>query len=344
MYGSDSDLSEWGIERDLHKGSRFLRISARVFRIIHHDHAGGLNRVPREYAVSNVARDAVGAFKRDLLGEILVAQSLSDVRGRIGDGLVRSIKREFLEREDVSGMCAQEFSDGLHVFLVPDVPLEERECHVDSSRYGIIILEPGDWYTTRMTTLKDAKDIFAKASWMQANLPELEYFGASVLNERCREFEESEFGGAEMSQLASKLEQTLRTYREYTGTGRGLAANQVGSNKRMIAVWLEDTMVFAVNPKATQLDGTGSYFESCLSGGGVFSGEVIRPWTGTFEYFDLKGERHELVASPIQTRLFLHEIDHLDGNICFDKYEPHTVRLLSTDPAQVLKAELKRLD
>jgi peptide deformylase len=195
-----------------------------------------------------------------------------------------------------------------------------------------------------MTNPGSFSEVLVGAEWMVANLPQLRYFGDPLLRQVGRPFEREEFGGAEVLALGKQLTETLAAYREHAGSGRGLAANQVGSDRRMVLVWLDNEPVCAVNPSPIKLEGRGSYSEACLSGGSIIIGEVTRPWVGEFEYFTLNGERVVLKADPIQTRLFLHEIDHLNGLICFDKYEPGTVGFVTGGPSQILGATLKRLE
>lgn len=179
------------------------------------------------------------------------------------------------------------------------------------------------------------------AGWSADNLP-IRFFGDPILNESCIPFDKNEFGQPEMKQLASKLTEVLGSYRRHAGMGRGLAANQIGSNRRLVAVWLDQPLCL-VNPRVIELHGQGSGWESCLSSGAMLIGEVIRPWTGIFEFFSVDGQRHEIDANPQQTRLLLHELDHLDGQICTEKYQPRTTKFITGGKDEVLSYELKQL-
>lgn len=170
------------------------------------------------------------------------------------------------------------------------------------------------------------------------------FFGDECLIKPCEYFQTEEFGGEEMNALAKRLVEILSEYRKKTGMGRGLAANQIGVNKRMIVVWLKEEPEIMVNPEIIELSGKGSYWESCISGGSFLIGEVIRPWIGKFHYYDLKGTAQLLDANEKETRVLLHEIDHLNGEICFDKYEPKTVRFITGGKDEVLGYELKKLE
>lgn len=157
-------------------------------------------------------------------------------------------------------------------------------------------------------------------------IPEFELFGSKILKEKCIPFEEKEFGQREIKEMAKKMIDILKKYRKSNKIGNGLAANQIGINRSMIVALLEGELEVLINPEILELKGKGSYWECCLSSGAILIGKVIRPWQGRFEYRDVEGKKHILEADPMQTRLFLHEIDHLEGKTCVEKYEPGTMR------------------
>ena len=91
-------------------------------------------------------------------------------------------------------------------------------------------------------------------------------------------------------------------------------------------------------------EGMGSYHETCLSSGVLLLGEVHRAWQGVFEYEDLTGATHTLEADEKKSRVLLHEIDHLDGYICSDRYEPQTLKIVTGGKDEIFGAEFHRLD
>lgn len=179
------------------------------------------------------------------------------------------------------------------------------------------------------------------ARWIAENLP-IRFIGDEVLKQKCTAFSEDEFGGEEMTEISNALIYTLRKYRARAGMGRGLAANQIGIPRRMIAVWLGEEPEIFVNPEIISTEGEGSYWESCISAGTLLIGEVSRPWKGRFSYRDLKGETHTIDADEKQTRLFLHEIDHLDGHNCLEAYKPGTVKFVRGGKEEVLSHSFNR--
>jgi len=162
--------------------------------------------------------------------------------------------------------------------------------------------------------------------WTATEIPKFQFLGDETLKQKCVPFREEEFGGEEMKRMAEEMISTLKKFRAKTGMGVGLSANQIGFTKRMSVVWLGEEPEVFVNPEILESEGRGSYWESCMSSGVILIGKVIRPWQGKFRYKDLKGKEHTIEASPKQTRVFLHEIDHLEGITCVEKYEPGTMR------------------
>ena len=150
--------------------------------------------------------------------------------------------------------------------------------------------------------------------WVAEELP-IRFIGDEILLKRCEPFSAEEFKDKEIKDLAKDLISTLKKYREKAGTGRGLAANQIGISRRIIAVWLGQEPEIMVNPEIISTQGEGSYWESCISSGALIIGEVIRPWQGVFKYQDLEGQIHTIEADEKQTRLLLHEIDQMSHMI-----------------------------
>jgi len=179
------------------------------------------------------------------------------------------------------------------------------------------------------------------ARWIAENLP-IRFIGDEALKQKCTAFNEDEFGSEEMTEISKALIYTLKRYRAEAGMGRGLAANQIGILRRMIAVWLGEEPEVFVNPEVVSTEGEGSYWESCISAGTLLIGEVIRPWKGRFSYRDLSGEARTIEADEKQTRLFLHEIDHLDGHNCLEAYKPGTAKFVRGGKEEIFSHSFTR--
>ncbi|MDG2769783.1 peptide deformylase, partial [Vibrio parahaemolyticus] len=116
-------------------------------------------------------------------------------------------------------------------------------------------------------------------------------------------------------QLAQDMIETMRD-----ANGIGLAAPQVGILKRIIVIEGEDNPIIAINPKIVYSEGEITDLEGCLSVPG-FSGFVKRPEKITVEYTNEKNENIVIDVNGYFARVFLHEIDHLDGIVYIDVAE-----------------------
>lgn len=102
-------------------------------------------------------------------------------------------------------------------------------------------------------------------------------------------------------------------------TGIGLAANQVGVQKRLFVYDLEggDDPQVLINPRITGSDGEWVYAEGCLSIPGLHY-DIVRPKTVEVTAVGLDGNEFSFEADELFSRLIQHEIDHLDGKLMLE--------------------------
>lgn len=100
--------------------------------------------------------------------------------------------------------------------------------------------------------------------------------------------------------------------------GLGLAAPQVGILKRVCIVEYNNKLYELVNPKLIHSEGKCVDNEGCLSVVG-FRGLVERPQKIDIVYQNRHGANQSLHAEGYFARVFLHEMDHLDGILFPDK-------------------------
>ena len=107
----------------------------------------------------------------------------------------------------------------------------------------------------------------------------------------------------------------------YEADGIGLAAIQVGVDKRVIVMdFSEDRNdpKYYVNPVITPLtEDLKPYQEGCLSVPDVFD-DVERPARVKVEYLDYDGEMREEIAEDLFAVCIQHEMDHLEGVVFID--------------------------
>jgi peptide deformylase len=100
--------------------------------------------------------------------------------------------------------------------------------------------------------------------------------------------------------------------------GIGLAANQVGVSLRVCIVDVTagerpDSLVAFINPVVTDVDGSQTGEEGCLSFPDITL-DVKRDLTATVEALDPDGEPFTYTAEGLMARAMLHEIEHLEGH------------------------------
>ncbi len=107
----------------------------------------------------------------------------------------------------------------------------------------------------------------------------------------------------------------------YAADGIGLAAIQVGEDKRVIVMDLSenrDQPRHYINPVITPLtEDLKPYSEGCLSIPDVFD-EVERPSRVKVEYLDYDGVAREEIAEDLFAVCIQHEMDHLEGIVFID--------------------------
>ena len=100
--------------------------------------------------------------------------------------------------------------------------------------------------------------------------------------------------------------------------GVGLAAPQVGISKRIFIMGNFTKMVACINPKVVSLsEDRIADLEGCLSFPDLFM-KVKSPVSCTVQYQNIAGEVIERELVGLESRVFLHEYDHLIG-ITFDQ-------------------------
>ena len=133
----------------------------------------------------------------------------------------------------------------------------------------------------------------------------------------------------------------------YAAPGIGLAAPQVGVQKRAIVVDVsmgeEDPNPFQmINPEVVWVsDRFFSYEEGCLSVPGQFA-EIDRPDSCMIKYLDYNGNLKELKADGLLATCIQHEMDHLEG-ILFIDYLSKLKRSMITKKLSKQKKELERI-
>ena len=138
-------------------------------------------------------------------------------------------------------------------------------------------------------------------------------------------------------QLLDDMAETM-----YAAPGVGLAANQVGSLKRIVVIDITDeknNLLVLVNPYIkSHTEELAEFEEGCLSLKGLYE-KVSRPDGVTVCAQDLDGKPFEIEATGLLAVCLQHELDHLDGTVFID----HLSRL-KKDRAKTKLRKLRKND
>jgi peptide deformylase len=130
----------------------------------------------------------------------------------------------------------------------------------------------------------------------------------------------------EVTDFDSELKKTIRDMKETLkkAKGLGIAAPQVGLDIRAF-IFITDygtkkqVVREAINPEvifASEDQTIGE--EGCLSLPGKF-GNVYRPNEIIVSFFDLSGDKQQMRLLDLDARVFLHELDHINGVLFLDR-------------------------
>lgn len=116
-----------------------------------------------------------------------------------------------------------------------------------------------------------------------------------------------------LRQLTADMLETM-----YDAPGVGLAANQVGVQRRFFVYDIGDGPGVVINPQIVERSGEWTYLEGCLSVPDQHF-EIIRPHKVRLVGRDLEGHEIDIETEDLLARCFQHEVDHLDGKLLLDR-------------------------
>ncbi len=144
---------------------------------------------------------------------------------------------------------------------------------------------------------------------------DIRLFGDPVLRQRAREVTSFD---VRLQRLAGDMLDTMRR-----AAGAGLAANQVGILKRLFTWEVEDQQGAVVNPVLEDVsEELQEGEEGCMSFPGLFY-PLERPLRARVRHQDLSGDERLTDAQGFLARVFLHELDHLNGVLFIDHLARH---------------------
>lgn len=137
-----------------------------------------------------------------------------------------------------------------------------------------------------------------------------------------------------LSRLIADMKETLKA-----ADGCGLAAPQVGINKRVVIVdgtdltesydYLKDFFRVMINPEVIEESPVMCDFsEGCLSVPGIYA-EVSRPDRIKVRYYNEDLEEVVEEFDRFACRMVQHELSHLDGNLFVDNVSPIRKKMIA---------------
>ena len=134
-------------------------------------------------------------------------------------------------------------------------------------------------------------------------------YGDQVLKQKTRPVEKI---NQEILQLIANMKKTM-----LEKEGLGLAANQIGVPLSVIAVnprgaGIDQEPFAVINPELVQSSGEIEREEGCLSVPGI-NEVVARPAKVTVRGLNEEGKPIEINAEGLLARVFMHELDHING-------------------------------
>ena len=124
-----------------------------------------------------------------------------------------------------------------------------------------------------------------------------------------------DFASSATQSLVRDLSDTLASFREATGYGRGIAAPQIGLLQRAIFIRMQPTGFCGplLNPEITWMsDEKMELWDDCFSFPDLMV-RVERAARINVAYVDERGNQQTITAEGDLSELLQHEIDHLHG-------------------------------
>lgn len=139
-------------------------------------------------------------------------------------------------------------------------------------------------------------------------------YGEDCLRRKCEEVKKVT---PEILRLINNMVETM-----YAAKGVGLAAPQIGVNKKIIVVDVGEVvgkheLIILLNPKIIKSEGAETAEEGCLSCPGI-NILVKRAKKVIVEGLNQKGEKVVREDSGLTARALQHEIDHVQGKLIVD--------------------------
>jgi len=137
---------------------------------------------------------------------------------------------------------------------------------------------------------------------------------------RLREISEPLAFDRNTPQILEDLKDTLTEHQRIYGMGRGIAAPQIGYNKRAVYIQTQKFTSYLINPEIVwRSPEIFEVWDSCFSLEAKFFVKIPRNRSIKVKYVDEYQEFHNETFSDDMSELLQHELDHLEGIMCSDR-------------------------
>ena len=154
-------------------------------------------------------------------------------------------------------------------------------------------------------------------------------FGDPVLKQKAKDV--TDLDGA-LARFVDTMVDTM-----YEASGVGLAAPQVGVQKRMFTFDVGEGPQVLINPEVAEATGEWVYEEGCLSIPG-FREDVRRALKVRVRAQNMEGEFFEIHGEVLLARAMQHELDHLNGILFINHISPLKRDLIRRKIRKLVKA------
>ena len=168
-------------------------------------------------------------------------------------------------------------------------------------------------------------------------------YGAEVLRQTAAPADLKDKEG--IAALVQDLKDTL-----VVADGCGLAAPQIGVSTRIVIVdgdvvsdnyeYLKGFRRTLINPEIiSESDEKTTYSEGCLSIPGIYC-DVVRPKKITVRYYNEDLQEMTEEFDNFASRMILHELSHLDGDLFTDHAAPKSKKMISSKLQNIVKGKV----
>jgi len=158
--------------------------------------------------------------------------------------------------------------------------------------------------------------VFRKGSSM--TIHRIRLLGDPILRAKCEPITKPRSTAVRV--ILDDMRETLRDWQSRFGSGRAIAAPQIGAPVRMIYCEMDKPWAL-INPEIVDIGNEDfEVWDDCFSFPNLLV-RVSRSYRIRVRYQDTKGDWHEEDLEGDRAELLQHEIDHLDGVLAVDR--PH---------------------